>query len=405
MSDPAAESAKPKLYLKQISFVQIVLCALYACVRPFIPTRSNQIAFASYPDCADNAYALFAFIMRSPRSTEFQFVWLVKNMAAAEARLQQDYPHLKSGHVRIVLKNSPRGVFAFMRSRYAFYTHGFYRFAHAGFHQTIVNLWHGMPLKKIGMQLEQRYLLEPPFAHYSIATSDFFADAIAESLRVPRKRTLVTGLPRNEWLLAPDHTHAAVSEGRANLIIWLPTYRSGEADGYVLRDSSDGPDPVSESNLKELDSMLEGTDLLLILKLHPLDLRNRKEWPAYRNIRVMKDTEFRARGLNIYKLLAGADALITDFSSIAVDYLIVNKPVGVFAPDRETYTRGFVSGAMERLEAVCDRLDSIDQLAAYVRNLPAARTDSTELNDLHRQDLHTPSRDILRAIGLEVLAD
>ena len=60
---------------------------------------------------------------------------------------------------------------------------------------------------------------------------------------------------------------------------------------------------------------------------------------------------------------------------------------------------------MERLEAVCDRLDSIDQLAAYVRNLPAARADSTELKDLHRQDLHTPSRDILRAIGLEVLAD
>jgi CDP-glycerol glycerophosphotransferase (TagB/SpsB family) len=404
MSANSAKAAKSKFYLKQISLLQIILCGFYACARPFIPTRRNRIALASYPDCADNAYAIFEEMMRSPQAGNFEFIWLVKDMGVAEQRLRRDYPHLKPGHVRIILKNSARGIFAFMRSRYAFFTHGFYRFAHAGFHQTIVNLWHGMPLKKIGMQLEQRYLLEPPFAHYSIATSDFFADVIAESLRVPRGRTLVTGLPRNGWLLAPDAIHAAISEGRGNMIVWLPTYLSGDTDGYILHDGTDGTQALSETNLAELDRKLDGADLLLVLKLHPFDLRNRQEWPGYNNIRVMKDAEFRARGLNIYKLLAGAHALITDFSSIAIDYLTVNKPIGVFAPDRGTYTRGFVAGSMERLEAVCNRLDSIDELAAFVRNLPEERPPSAELNDLHRQDLHTPSKDVLRAIGLAAFA-
>jgi len=404
MSGKPTKSAKPKLHLKQISILQVFLCGLYACVRPFIPTKSNQIAFTSYPDFTDNSYAIFEVMMRSSSADKFQFVWLVKNKILAEQRLRLDFPDRRSGNVKAVLKNSPRGILAFMRSRYVFYSHGVFRFAHAGFHQTIVNLWHGMPIKKIGMQLEQRYLLEPPFAHYSIATSDFFADVIAESLRVPREHTLVTGLPRNEWLLTPDPAHAAVSEGRANLVVWLPTYRTCVEDGYILRDSTEGPEAVSEANLEELDSKLDGADILLVLKLHPLDLRNRKEWPVYRNIRVMKDADFRAHGLNIYKLLAGANALITDFSSIAIDYLTVNKPIGVFAPDRGTYTRGLVTGSMERLEAICHRLDSVDEVAVFVRNLPAKRPVSSELNDLHRQDLRTPSIDILRAVGLQILA-
>lgn len=405
MSGKPTKSAKPKLHLKQISILQVFLCGLYACVRPFIPTKSNQIAFTSYPDITDNSYAIFEVMMRSSSADKFQFVWLVKNKILAEQRLQLDFPERRSGNVKAVLKNSPRGILAFMRSRYVFYSHGVFRFARAGFHQTIVNLWHGMPIKKIGMQLEQRYLLEPPFAHYSIATSDFFADVIADSLRVPREHTLVTGLPRNEWLLTPDPAHAAVSEGRANLVVWLPTYRTCVEDGYILRDSTEGPEAVSEANLEELDSKLDGADILLVLKLHPLDLRNRKEWPVYRNIRVMKDADFRARGLNIYKLLAGANALITDFSSIAIDYLTVSKPIGVFAPDRGTYTRGFVTGALERFEAVCYRLDSIDEVAGFVRDLPAVRPASKELNDLHRQGLRTPSGDILREVGLEVLAE
>lgn len=401
----SSQHARPKLQLKQISILQVLLCGIYACVRPFIPTKSNRIAFTSYPDCADNSYALFEVILRSRHAASFELVWLVKDMALAKQRLHQDYPNLSPGQVQVVRKNSSRGILTFMRCRYVFYTHGVYRFAHAGFHQTIVNLWHGMPLKRIGMQLEQRYLLEPAFAHYSVATSEFFADTIAASLRVPRQRVLVTGLPRNEWLLTADPAHAAVKEGAAKMVIWLPTYRSGEADGYVLHDSSGAPDPVSEANLDELDRKLQGADLLLVLKLHPLDVRNRKQWPAYSNIRVIKDADFRSKGFNIYRLLACADALITDFSSIAVDYLTVNKPIGVFAPDRGSYTRGFVTGAMERLETVCNRLDSINELTAFLRNLPGPRQWSTELNDLHRQDLHTPSRDILRAVGLGILAD
>jgi CDP-glycerol glycerophosphotransferase (TagB/SpsB family) len=341
--------------------------------------------------------------MKSPRVNDYQLVWLVKNKILAEERLRQDYPDFSSDRVKVVQKNTLRGLFCFLRSRYVFFTHGVYWFAHAGFHQTVVNLWHGMPIKKIGVQLEERASVELPFAHYSIATSDFFADVIADSLRVPREHVLVTGLPRNEWILTPTPEHVAVKEGRSRMVVWLPTYRQLEVDGYVIENSTDVPDPLSASSLADLDRKLQGIDLLLVLKLHPGDIRNRDSWPGYKNIRVLRDADFRAEGLNVYKLLACADALITDFSSVAIDYLTVNKPIGVFAPDRSTYTRGFVNGAFEKLDTVCHSLNSVDDVAAFVRDLPAARPQTAELNELYRQDLHSPSRDILHAIGLAPL--
>jgi hypothetical protein len=176
-----------------------------------------------------------------------------------------------------------------------------------------------------------------------------------------------------------------------------------EIEGFVVVDGADVPDPVSADTLAELDRKLDGADVMLVLKLHPGDIKNRNTWPEYRNIRVFSDLDFRVKGLNVYKLLACADAMITDFSSVAIDFLTVRKPLGVFATDRDFYVRGFTSGVMEKFDSVCYKLNSIDEVAAFVRDLPPAQPETAEINDLHRQDLQTPSRDILLAVGLEAL--
>jgi len=181
------------------------------------------------------------------------------------------------------------------------------------------------------------------------------------------------------------------------MVVWLPTYRTCEADGYILRDSTGGAEDLSETNLAELDRKLDGADLLLVLKLHPIDQRNRREWPDYNNIRVMKDADFRARGLNILQTPCWRKRVDNRLLFHRDRLSGCKQTIGVFAPDRGTYTRGFVAGSMERLEAVCDRLDSIDELAAYICKLPPKRSPSKALSDLHRQDFtHTIQGHITR---------
>lgn len=380
--------------------IQRVVIILYSCLRWVVPTRRNQIAFISVPDYADNSRALFSAIMASPNAKTFRLVWLARDAAVSVERVRSDFPDGIPAQVRVIAKNSLRGLFWFLRSRYVFATHGTYRFVRSGVHQTIVNLWHGMPIKKLGAQIESVSRADLDFAHYSVSTSEFYATIIADAFLMEPQNVLVTGLPRNEWLLQPTPKHHALRGGHSQLVVWLPTFRLHNLNGYVFGDAADPSAGVSQEILADMDKKLDGADVLVLLKFHPADVRNSEQWPSYRNIRVMADGEFRRGGYDVYRLLACAEALITDYSSVAVDFLITGRPIGVFAPDRHAYTRGFIPGILEKLETFCHRLDTIDDMAAFVRELPPLRGSLTERDILHDHRLDTPSRDILRSVGL-----
>lgn len=374
--------------------------AAYACVRLLVPTRSNQIAFISFPDCADNACALFEYIMRSGRASEYKLIWLVQDVAAATNQMLRHYPDFDMASVRLVSKNTVQGFICFLLSRFVFFTHGHYWFAQSGTHQVIVNLWHGMPIKNIGTLLLNQS--ELPFAHYSIATSDFFADVIGAAFSMQREQVFVTGLPRNDWLLQPDADSTTLKRGRAKLVAWLPTFRELWADNRIKQIDTDGQasDALSLETLADLDYQLDGMDARLLIKLHPLDIKSQQAWPAYRNIDIYSDQRFRSEDRNIYKVLAGADALVTDFSSIAIDYIPTGKPIAFFAPDQSSYRRGFVPGVLERIESVGCKISSTGELVAFVKELPQAKLSQPHSRGLHEVGSVGASEKLLRHVGL-----
>jgi len=396
-------STKSKLGILKL-FMQWPLphaCAtmLYGVLRLLIPANPKQIGFASGPDLTDNTLALFERLLKSPSVHEYHLVWLVRSASNSEKILHREFPDTDLGNVSIVTKNSLRGLWAFLRCRYVFDTHGAYFFAHSGYHQTIVNLWHGMPIKAIGAQ-DGKVRSDFSVMHYSIATSEYFADILAKALYLPRDRVLVTGLPRNEWLFLKEERYLAVKESRAKLVVWLPTFRSSYV-GEIRQDSSaNSPDPLSADTLAKLDDLIEDAGAMLVIKLHMMDIKNQQAWSSYRNIRVYTDPRFRAEGLNLYKLLACSDALVTDFSSCAIDYLLLNKPIGLFAPDMSSYVRGFMPDVLKMVTAVCHQLSSVEEFGAFVTNLPVEHANKPERELLHRRDLRSPSEAILRAVGL-----
>jgi CDP-glycerol glycerophosphotransferase (TagB/SpsB family) len=372
---------------------------LYGILRILVLANSKQIGFVSAPDIADNALALFEKLAKSSRAHGYRLVWLVGDTLTSEHILHREFAEADLANVSIVRKNSPRGLWTFLRCRYLFSTHGAYGFAQSGYHQTIVNLWHGMPIKAIGVQ-DGKSRRDFPFMHYTIATSEYFADLIAEAFCLQRDRALVTGLPRNEWLFQKEERYFAIKESRGKLVVWLPTFRTSYVGEMRADSSADAPDPLSAGTLAKLDEMLEGVGALLVIKLHLMDSKNRQAWPSYRNIRIYTDSRFRAEGLNLYKLLACSDALVTDFSSCAIDYMLLNRPIGLFAPDISSYIRGFFPDVLKKVEAACYPLTSAEEFGAFMTSLPAEREPTPEQEVLCQMDLRSPSKAILRAIGL-----
>jgi len=376
---------------------------LYAGLRILVPSNPKQIGFVSGPDLSDNSLALFEKIVKSPRVHEYQLVWLVADLLTSYSILHREFPDINLRNISIVTKNSPKGLWLYLRCRYVFTTHGVYAFAHSGRNQTIVNLWHGMPIKAIGAQ-DENSRRDVMFMHYTIATSVYFAGLLSQAFYLPLDRVLVTGLPRNEWLFLYEDLYCAIKEDRAKLVVWLPTFRSSYI-GQIREDSSkDSPDPMSAETLGKLDKMLEGVGAMLVIKLHMMDIKNKLVWPSYRNIRIYTDPMFRAEGLNLYKLLACSDALVTDYSSCAIDYLLLNKPIGLYAPDKSSYVRGFMPDVYKKVTAVCHPLNSVEEFGAFVTNVPSEYKVKPEREVLCQMDLRRPSEAILRAAGLADLA-
>ena len=83
-----------------------------------------------------------------------------------------------------------------------------------------------------------------------------------------------------------------------------------------------------------LNEFLKELDLLLIVKPHPRQRNNFSE-DEYSNILYLDGD--RVKRIHAYKLLVQMDALITDYSSMVFDYMLLDRPCAWVLEDREHY--------------------------------------------------------------------
>ena len=126
----------------------------------------------------------------------------------------------------------------------------------------------------------------------------------------------------------------------------MPTFRQSKngrfnAGGIV---SSETMLPIlSEFKcLKEFDEYLKSNGVFLVVKVHPL--AKFKNIVDLQNIRILTNEDIVSKGVKLYEFVKDFDALVTDYSSIYFDYMLLDRPIGFTLDDYETYAdkRGFV---------------------------------------------------------------
>ena len=311
------------------------------------PLRPRRIVFVSYPDAADNSLSMFQYLRDN--TAGYEFVWLVDHPSPQViARL---------AGARLLARRSARGVFAVASAGLVFHTHGVIRFARSRRGQVIVNLWHGMPLKTIGVFDEGNPAV--PIGDYAIATSPLFRDVLARAFVMPPKRVLITGQPRNDALFA------AAAAAEPTLALWMPTYRCSN-EGMIRQDSPLSP-AAFQQLLGRLDDALIARGASITLKLHPMDVLNRLLTPQYRAIELIEGHDQRR---SVEQLMAASRCLVTDYSSAAIDYMVLDRPIGYFCPDRADYVRGFIPDVVEPFYAAGDMLEDEAALVEFFINPP-----------------------------------
>ncbi|HRQ65524.1 MAG TPA: CDP-glycerol glycerophosphotransferase family protein [Xanthomonadaceae bacterium] len=215
----------------------------------------------------------------------------------------------------------------------------------------LIQLWHGVPLKHVQLALLQPRLqrLPRPFAwllslqrsvtgrfamsDVFLSTSPFVTEhAFSASFRY--RKVSHAGYPRNDVLLRPGNPLAELgvdsvaqhrvrmhrNSGRGLVGLYAPTFRNSFADPFAS----------GAMGLEILSSTAVAFDMLLLVKLHPwmLGKSRKRDLPGLHFVEPDSDA---------YPLMRDVDFLITDYSSIFFDFLLLNRPVVFFPYDLDQY--------------------------------------------------------------------
>ena len=204
----------------------------------------------------------------------------------------------------------------------------------------IINLWHGVPLKKIALldpnlKKAARIYFKKIFSeNYTciLTTSHELIPLMARSFAVSEDKIKVWGQPRNDGLFQKNDCREILGQLFPDLpeytktVLYAPTFRDyGQVQLF----------PFKDFDQEQLEAFLEGKNMLLFIRTHVAEQGSAAPYLGKR-IRFLgnEQAEDVTGILNIF------DCLITDYSSIYIDYLLTDKPM-IFLPyDRQQYLDG-----------------------------------------------------------------
>ena len=200
----------------------------------------------------------------------------------------------------------------------------------------VIQLWHGLPYKHLSGNSHYPDINDACF----ISSSNWFNEHIFRKI-FNSKQFLGLGYPRNDVFFQKQEERCWVnSEPLARLqdmvnctgefIIYAPTYRDSQDNDYPI-------------DLDAINIWCEEHHYSFILKYHPFIYRSITEsmgisatnelmqLPEFEHIYIFPN------GKNVYPWLADAAMLITDYSSIAFDFMLSGKPIIYYQYDKQEY--------------------------------------------------------------------
>lgn len=230
----------------------------------------------------------------------------------------------------------------FFRAGHVFYTAGQLPIK-PSLSQTVIHMSHGnADFKTVGHSTNINNGDEFFFT-YMIASSDFYVPIWAKAYACSEKNVVVAGDPLCDQLLTSYKDEYDFSKF-SKVLVWLPTFRQSDILGY--NDSHlDSLVPLfADNDYEELNKMLEKYKIRLIVKLHPVQLCHKGIRSHYDYLSLYTHKEFIENGYDLYKLITQSDALIGDYSSVSMQYLLMDRPMAFVVPDIKEYNekRGFV---------------------------------------------------------------
>ncbi|MCM3585200.1 CDP-glycerol glycerophosphotransferase family protein [Mesobacillus maritimus] len=332
-----------------IKLLQKVITALQLLLLPFLKIKKDvnfkrAVRFTRYYEklsiednvilyessygnsMTDSPYAIFKKIINDPRFNNYKHIWAL-NSDSAVSYYTNLYKELKN--VEFVEVHDTKYLKYLSSARYLINNYGFPSYFQKKEGQIYVNTWHGTQVNKIGKYGKgeighhkniQRNLIH---SNFILAPNKYSADKIIKSHDLDglyNGNIVVEGSLRSDLTLNPDRemlmngfgTRLKQEFNNKKVILFAPTWKLQD------NDSEDNERKILH-RINEIVRKIPD-EYQILLKVH---------YSLYKTI--VNDQYLKEicvpNWIETNELLSAVDILVSDYSSIVIDFLVTKKPI------------------------------------------------------------------------------
>lgn len=357
---------------------------VYRKIKSQTPTEPKTVIFESFHgrQYSDSPMAIYRQMLSDKRFDDYTFIWVFRPDKIDQLK---NNPELR--RAQIVVTGGREYYRSYARAGVWISNSRLHNYLEPSADQRCLQTWHGTALKKLGYDIdsttgnamytksELRVKNDEDTARYwGLISPSLFMDQVYQTaFRVgainPACKILTVGFPRNDYLvhLARDrkfaHSQMAGIKDRLHIpsdrqvILYAPTWRDNQHRanvGYVYRPEIDF----------DLLQKRFGETHVILFRPHYF-IANKFDFSRYDGF------VYNASKIDdVNELYAISDILITDYSSVFVDYSNLGRPIIFYMYDLEQYRDQMHGFYMDLAELPGPIVRTSDQVADLIKNPP-----------------------------------
>lgn len=233
-----------------------------------------------------------------------------------------------------IKKNSLKSYLILLKAKNIFVSHSYRDISKVNFFRNarLIQLWHGFPIKKVVADLKGdpgQQILSYERYNYFLCSSEEEEHRLMTAFHnwgISADNIIRCGKPRNDILTAKNKNYVAEIKEKFGLaeydkvISYLPTFRDKTGKSVNFGESI------------AVESFLQENNFVLLERKHFKDI-------VIEDTKDMNQCNIKQMNNNIdtQELLLISDLLISDYSSIYIDYLILDRPIIHYLFDGDEY--------------------------------------------------------------------
>lgn len=318
--------------------------------------NDNQIMFDSFwgRKIGCHPYALYKKIKEDPDYNDFLFIWV------KEPDVEAPYEVLNDHRVRFVDYSSEAYAVALLSSKVLISNSNLAPYFSPKKEQYVVSTWHGIPIKTLGYDANPSYVsvynTQRNFniSDLIISSSQYYTEKVVHSYgtSLTLDNVFEFGSPRIDLLLESDTKKIKALLGisaNRKILLYAPTWRGKIGEVSNDLDIQIGLIKLLEEKYSQEYDIYVSLHHLTKKELGDLSKLSIKEVPGY---------------IEINEFMSVCDVVISDYSSIFLDYFVLNRPIILYVPDLDEYKseRGLYLELEELPVNIAKSLEELDGL-------------------------------------------